>query len=56
MGAHGSPVDIQNKTLCRGLLNKCVLTILCGVYQVQWSASTKSSLEGRGRQFMSIKR
>lgn len=38
-----------------GLLTERALTILGGVYQVQWSASSKSSLERRGRQFMSVK-
>lgn len=38
-----------------GLLTECALPVLGGVYHVQRSASTKSSVEGRGRQFMSVK-
>lgn len=39
----------------RGLFTERALPVLGGVYHVQWSVSTKSSVEGRGRQFMSVK-
>ena len=37
------------------LFTEGVPSIMGGVYQVQWSASTEPALEGGGRQFMSVK-